>query len=302
MQSVFSETSPLDTRGLWESSRRLTEAYPLFSAVTIGHSALGRPLFLFRMGKGEPETLYVGGVHAMEYLTSMLLVRFCGRLCGTGRKSENINGLDAASYLETHGLDVLPMLNPDGVELHLHGAESAGRAAETVRRLSGGDFSHWQANARGVDLNHNFDAGFPLLQKKERAEGILGPGPAKFGGYAPESEPETRALCDLCRKTPYHSVFAFHSQGEEIYWQYGPHTPPGSAKLAEKLAESIGYTVGTPTGTAVHGGFKDWFIENFRRPGFTIEIGKGRNPLPVDSFPDLYRRVEPLLLLGLRLR
>ena len=29
------------------------------------------------------------------------------------------------------------------------------------------DFSHWQANARGVDLNHNYDSGFYEYKKIE---------------------------------------------------------------------------------------------------------------------------------------
>ena len=45
-------------------------------------------------------------------------------------------------------------------------------------------------------------------------------------------------------------------------------------------------------------GFKDWFIETYDRPGFTVEIGKGTNPLPLEQFPEIYRKLRELLLLA----
>ena len=93
----------------------------------------------------------------------------------------------------------------------------------------GGDLSHWQANARGVDLNHNFDAGFDIARRQVEQTGIYLPGPTKYGGPFPFSEPETRALADFCRLYAPRQVVALHSQGEEIYYQYGPRTPKQSA-------------------------------------------------------------------------
>ena len=69
-----------------------------------------------------------------------------------------------------------------------------------VTRLGGDIPGRWQANARGVDINHNFNAGWAALQLQERAAGIGGPSPRQWGGPAPESEPETRAMTELCRR------------------------------------------------------------------------------------------------------
>ena len=140
---------------------------------------------------------------------------------------------------------------------------------QQVTALCDGDFSSWQANARGIDLNHNFDAGFALCKKAEREAGILGPGPGKYGGTQPESEPETRAICRFIRTQPIRQLYAFHSQGEEIYYRYGENTPARSPLIAQALSLSSGYTLADPAGTASHGGLKDWFIEAFGRPGFT---------------------------------
>ena len=67
--------------------------------------------------------------------------------------------------------------------------------------------------------------------------------------------------------------------------------------MAKILADSCGYTLVTNDALASHGGFKDWFIEEFARPGFTLEIGKGENPLPVSDLSKIYKRIEEALLI-----
>mgnify|MGYP000817358184 FL=1 len=56
-----------------------------------------------------------------------------------------------------------------------------------------------------------------------------------------------------------------------------------------------------PDGIASYGGYKDWFIRAFKRPGFTIEVGLGENPLPIEDFPQVYTRTLPLMLEALKL-
>lgn len=69
----------------------------------------------------------------------------------------------------------------------------------------------------GVDINHNFDAGWETLHQMERESGITGPAPRQYGGPAPESEPETQALVRLCRSHPFRHALAFHSQGKKSF-------------------------------------------------------------------------------------
>lgn len=127
------------------------------------------------------------------------------------------------------------------------------------------------------------------------------PSAGKYPGPAPESEPETRALTDLCRRLPFRHVVALHSQGEEIYWQYGDHTPPQSRMMARVLATASGYALARPAPESAHGGFKDWFIRCYHRPGFTIELGRGKNPLPVSRFEDIYEKAREMLVLSVLL-
>ena len=120
-------------------------------------------------------------------------------------------------------------------------------------------------------------------------------------GEYPESEPESRALAALCRRVPFCHVVALHTQGEEIYWRYGDRTPSQSRMMAQVLAAVSGYRMADPSESASHGGFKDWFIDCFARPGFTLELGRGQNPLPLREFEEIYQKAREMLLLSLLL-
>ena len=93
-------------------------------------------------------------------------------------------------------------------------------------------------------------------------------------------------------------VLAFHSQGEEICWRYGERTPARAEKMAQIFAASSGYSMEYPSGLASHGGFKDWFIDRFGRCGFTMEIGRGKNPLDPAELDTIYERIEEIMMLA----
>ena len=69
--------------------------------------------------------------------------------------------------------------------------------------------------------------------------------------------------------------------------------------MAEIMGATSGYAVADPEGLASHGGFKDWFISCFCRPAFTIEIGKGENPLPLSDLPGIHRTLEEMLVFSI---
>ncbi len=78
---------------------------------------------------------------------------------------------------------------------------------------------------------------------------------------------------------------SLHSQGGEIYWNYRGYEPPESKELAARLAAASGYRAVELTGSDA--GYKDWFIQRFRKPGFTVELGIGKNPLPLADYEDM---------------
>ena len=105
-------------------------------------------------------------------------------------------------------------------------------------------------------------------------------------------------MINLCKTFDVKKVFAFHSQGEEIFYEYGTRTPSSSRLIAELLASACGYRLVHNDGLASHGGFKDWFIDKTGRPGFTIEIGSGENPLPIEDLEPIYARLLEMMLLA----
>ncbi len=272
--------------------------FGFLEAMPIGQSVLGRDIQGLILGNGRERILYAAGFHAQEWITSLVLLRLIEDLCVALEKGGNIADIRVPEALVGRSLVFVPQVNPDGVDIAIHGSGSAGKYAAMVRELGGNRPGEWQANARGVDINHNFDAGWETIREMEIKNGISSPSPRQWCGEAPESEPETAALTALCRRADFRHVLALHSQGEEIFWRYGDRTPTNARVMAEVMAASARYTVSQPEGMASHGGFKDWFIQQTGKPGFTIELGKGENPLPLEDFENIYAKVHEMLLLA----
>ncbi len=284
-------TSPPCYRSYVNKVMELKKEFPFLQVFSIGQSVLSRQIFALGIGNLSSVTLMAGAFHAQEWLTTSLLVRYIEHLSLAVREKTTISGICLNTSLSQRGLLIVPMVNPDGVSIALEGAQSAGEFSTFVQHLQEQSVKSWQANARGVDLNHNYDAGYAILKKMEVQNGITGPCARQYGGKFAHSEPETMAMVKLCNRYNVKSTYAFHSQGEEIFYEYGDTTPVRSAYIAKLLSNSSGYKLIKNNGLCSHGGFKDYFIQKFARPGFTIEIGKGENPLPIDMLEDIYLRL-----------
>lgn len=272
--------------------------YGFISRETIGESRCSRPIDMLCIGSRKNQVLFAGAFHGMEWITSLLLLRFLDELCFTVMTGRSICGVRIGTFLNRRGLAVIPCVNPDGVEIQINGIQVAGNYESLVRKASGGDTSHWQSNAAGIDLNHNFAANWENLKKMELDNGIQSAAPTRYGGEFPESEPESRTIASYCRTGHISHALAFHSQGEEIYWNFGDYHDNEALKMAKIMSYSSGYQISQPEGLAVGGGFKDWFVEKFRRPAFTIEVGKGQNPLPIEDIDDIYKKIREMLVLA----
>lgn len=275
----------------------LCNEYSFVTRETVGKSLCIREIQCLKIGSDNDPVLFSAAFHGMEWLTSLLVLTFTKRISESIYNNTLLYDIDIKSALNHRGLMVVPCVNPDGVEISLNGTQTAMACAPLVNEiLRGGSSARWQANARGVDINHNFNANWEALHKLEEESGITGPAPTRYGGPYPDSEPETQTMVNLCEKIRFRQVFAFHSQGEEIYWYFGENTPPSAEVIGKNMAQLSGYKLAQPEGLAIGGGFKDWFIEKFSRPGFTIEIGKGKNPLPLADIGPIYEKLEKMLV------
>ncbi len=288
-----------DYNGYIEIIKKICEKYPFLKRESAGKSVFGRDIPMLTLGKSPDYILYTAAIHGSERITATVLLRFIEELCDAVANGGELAGVDARRALYGRGIIFMPLCNPDGCEISLKGAVGCGNNAAMIKRLSGGNFTHWNANLRGIDLNHNFDAGWEKLHELERQNGIYGPASTRYGGSRPESEPETVALTSLCRKNNIRFVLTLHTQGEVIYWDYDGIPTLRGKKMAEIFASSSGYALDVPTDLAIGGGFKDWFIKEFHRPGFTIEMGRGKNPLPAEQGKEIYEKTEEMLMLGL---
>lgn len=279
---------------LMKDIEALVKEYPAATVSVIGRSLVGREIPLIRLGHGKKSVLYVGAHHGMEYLTSLLLMRYVGEVCTAAKAGGDILGHSVPELLERRSIFVVPMLNPDGVELQTKGEDKMNPLYDRLHRMSGGDYSRWQANGRGVDLNHNYNAGFEEYKTIERELGIAA-GATKYSGDRPESEPETACICSFMRMTEISLLIALHTQGSEIYYGYNGHIPRGTEAIARKMERLSGYRLSSPEGTACYGGLKDYFTLEYDRPAFTIECGKGENPLPLSQADSIYSVIRGIL-------
>ena len=275
----------------------LLSEYNFLNHSVIGKSLCGRDIRSLQLGNPDRMVFLNGAHHGTEWITALLLLKFVNKMCEHIKLNKKFCGIDISACLKKAGVMIVPCVNSDGVEISLIGSSAACEYSELVKKID--NTSAWKANARGVDLNHNYNAGWYELHRLEQESGITGPSYTRYGGIAPESESETQAVTRLCRENYFTHALAFHSQGEEIYWHYGENTPENSEVMAKIFAISSGYEMSRPEGLAIGGGFKDWFIKEFHRPAFTIEIGLGQNPLPFSDLNKVYKKLEKMLFISI---
>lgn len=270
----------------------LKAEYPFIYIETIGKSVLGKTIYAIRLGVGDKRVFYTADWHANEYLTGPLLMKFIEDYAMAFSTNKTLMGYDIKYLYSNTSIWLVPMVNPDGVGLVLEGITSENPDYAEVLKINNNssDFSQWTANIRGVDLNHQW----PAEWEEEVARSPQISSPKRYGGQKPLTEPEAIAIYNFTVKHNFVMVLAFHSQGEEIFWGFNGLEPKESEAIANRFAILSGYTPKNAAGSSA--GYKDWFIQEYKRPGFTIEIGNGMNPLEVDQFPKIYRENLPLLL------
>lgn len=277
----------------------LKARYPALMVGSAGFSVLGHTLFALRLGTGPTRVAYNASHHALEWITTPVLMKFAEDYLKSRALGKLLSGYDTRKLWTESSIWLVPMVNPDGVNLVINGLSPDNPYYSNLIRWNGGstDFSGtWEANIRGVDLNHNYNAAWEQSKQEEAALGITGPGPTRYSGPYPVSEPETRAMVSFTRSRNIGLVMAYHSQGRVIYWNFMNLASPQAEEIGRALSRISGYALDEATGPASYAGYKDWFIQDFRRPGYTIEVGSGQNPLPLSQFPQIYAENLGMLL------
>lgn len=282
----------------------LAVRYPFVGLSVVGRSVLNRPLPLLTIGKGAKKVFFNASHHANEWITTPMVLQFLAEYAEAVVNATEIGGQNAEMLFNQTTLSIMPLVNPDGVDL-ITGALSKESEAYLDILVMANRYpwipfpSGWKANANGVDLNLNYPAMWEEARAQKFAAGFTRPGPRDFVGMAPLDQPESRAVYDLSIAEDFDLTVSLHTQGEEIYWRFGTYQPPRGEAIGQQMAEVSGYILTDPEDFSSFAGYKDWFVMNYLRPGYTIEAGRGINPLPISGFAAFYPPVRAILTVAL---
>ena len=278
-----------------ETIEKLVQRYPDCRSDVLTTTAYGREVQSLVIGSGARRVLFSASHHANEWITTPVILKFVEELAQAGESGGRIFGVPARTILDLVTIHTVPMVNPDGVDL-VTGAivpdsPSYRAAADLAAYYPSIPFPNgWKANLLGVDLNLQYPAGWLQAREIKFSQGYTRPGPRDYVGRSPLNQREAIALAAYTEEVNPAVVLAFHTQGEVIYWQFRDYFIPGARELGEEFARLSGYALADTPYVSSFAGYKDWFIQNFGRPGYTIEVGLGENPLPLSQFDEIYRK------------
>ncbi|MEF9940582.1 MAG: M14 family zinc carboxypeptidase [Clostridium sp.] len=267
---------------------------------SIGQSLDGRNLYDVIVGNpnAPKQILIQGAIHGREYITVPLMMQQLEYLLAhydTGY----FRGKTLSSMLSNTAIHFVPMSNPDGVSISQFG-EGALRspdlrqmvqacyAMDVAEGRTGYSYDQylrlWKSNGRGVDLNHNFDASWALLNPN-----LTHGSATDFKGSNPLSEPEALALNNLTTQHSFATVINYHAMGSVIYWNTADNKLAApSLDMAQQVSAENGYRV---LGSLGVGGFKDW-LQKRDKPiaGITIEVGRSACPVSFSEYPAIWEQ------------
>ena len=272
----------------------LVGEYPFCRSEVLTQTAFGRNLRTLVIGRGPRKVIYSAAHHANEWITTPVILKFVEEFAAAIKSGGKIFGVDARELEQKVTIYTVPMVDPDGVDLVTGAIKPGMMQYEIARRLADNyptiPFPNgWKANLMGVDLNLQYPAGWLQAREIKFSQGFTRPGPRDYVGRAPLNQLEARALAGYTEYIDPALVLAYHSQGKEIYWQFQDIEIPGARELGERFAQVSGYRLAEVAYESSFAGYKDWFIKTFRRPGYTIEVGEGTNPLPLEQLDEIYR-------------
>lgn len=229
-------------------------------------------------------------MHAREYMGTQLvmsMLEFYASQYETGTYKQTA----FRDMFKNVCLVVMPMVNPDGVEIAQKGEEGAltDDVKQWVRKSTEAGISHNQikSNARGVDLNRNFRNGFGKGKLAKKSKNY-----SHYAGAFPYSEPETKLMLDVSRQFDYYCFLNYHTSGNIIY--YGCQNASKminnkALQIAQMIKRHTKYPYYGPNTAPPLGSWADEVEILYKRPSVTIEIGS-KNPVPINEFDQIYEK------------
>ncbi len=221
-----------------------------------GSSEQGRNIPVLILGTGKRKVLLLGSIHGREYVTTGYLLRCVEEYALSFQRAENYGGFDLQSILQEYSFYILPMCNPDSVEIALGRALPMHRSADFCAYT-------YKNNGRNVNLNANFPFEWQAVPKERQG-----------GAYA-ASERETRFIVNLCEKYSFENALSFHTRGGCLYWRDGVNgAVPGDRECAENISihSKLKLCPVTADKKDCAGGFENWFRFKYNKPSLCVEL------------------------------
>ena len=197
--SIVQTDIPMTSQRCIDTILKITETYPFCRSEELTTTAFGRPIRTLVLGNGPRKVIYSAAHHANEWITTPVLLKFAEELAEANQTGGQLFSTDARTLAENTTIYLVPMVDPDGVDLVTGAIEPGTVQFVTARSLADRypaiSFpSGWKANLLGVDLNLNYPAGWLQAREIKFTQGYTRPGPRDYVGRAPLDQRETRAL------------------------------------------------------------------------------------------------------------
>lgn len=268
--------------------------FKFLSFGTIGDSIMDKPLPYIKLGNGPKQLLYVAGTHANEWICCPLIMKFVEDFSIAYSSDGKIFDRFAKDIYDTATIYIIPMHNPDGIDLVTGNLQknsneylNANQIAKEYPNIQFPD--GWKANIQGIDLNLQFPAMWEQAKEIKYSQGYTTYAPRDFVGNFPLEAPEAVALYDFTKNHNFKLMITYHSQGEVIYWKFLDYMPPKALEIGNAFSKLSGYALQDTPYSSSFAGFKDWFIQTYNLPAYTMEVGLGNNPLPISQFDKIYK-------------
>jgi len=291
---IFSTPEKYSYDNLVSDIEKIKMLCPQVQVKSLGDTFDGRKVFDIVIGdlSCDKQILIFGAMHAREYITTQIVMRqLCDTLDALNGFGGNYKSISTAELLQGVTIHFVPMSNPDGVSISQFGLQGV-KNPELRTKISAmsNNLTEWKANAAGVDLNRNFDAGW------QEFYGSPSPSSERYKGAFPGSEPEAAALINLVNQYPIKRTISYHTCGALIYWYYkqSGNVLTKSKKFANTISRETGYYLDSDYTAVDAAGFKDWAVYKKGIPSITIETGAETGGIvgvvPVGRFPEMWNR------------
>lgn len=115
--SIVSTNVPYNSNILRQNLSLLLRTYPFLNVQTVGNSVLSQPIYVIKLGRGPKKVFYSASIHANEWITTPVLMKFIEDYCVSYVRQSTLYGYSVHSLFNSTSIYIMPMVNPDGVDL-----------------------------------------------------------------------------------------------------------------------------------------------------------------------------------------